>query len=359
MAPSSRPIASAKSTTGAAEAKAESKLASIPDHELDAYIADLIVQKARAKEDNTKQGDYSDDEEATAGSSGPRVPNTNKRFLASVIRNVDGHNQALLRQQAREARQEAGDERSHDSSQRETGTGSIRKKLTSSKLRGWSDDEEDAPDYDRLSRASSVASDRTSSRRSRSPELSSKMDKYFNRSESAKGAKVAEHFSNEDHDRRHRDGHRSHSRREDRHDGTSGSSSKRSREKDRKASSRRSERSGSSKDKDRGHRSSKSRSSSHREGEHSHRSDRDDNERHSSRRHREDRPDRDGELRRHSPGKRKDHDEGPRERRKVGSSHDDRPRSRRKSSSDPAKPAQSPPPKKVREWDLGKESLAF
>lgn len=136
-----------------------SSLASIPDHELDAYIADLIVEKSKSTEAQTSGVGHSD-----AKTSEPRVPNTNKRFLASVIRNVEGHNQVVLRQQA--AREDRGFEpQAQDSHASRVGEGSSSREpdTSSSKLRGWSDDSTDRRDRrerDRSDRQSDRQSDR-------------------------------------------------------------------------------------------------------------------------------------------------------------------------------------------------------
>ncbi|KAJ1033386.1 hypothetical protein NDA13_001377 [Ustilago tritici] len=174
-------------------------LASVPDDELDAYIADQIVQRSRAKEaSSNKGGTHSNayDDAETAGLSRSRVLNTNKKFLASVITNVEGHNQALLRQQAREAERAARrDANSRSRSPAPTGDG------PSSKLRGWSDEDNDA-----LS-SSHTLEDGASRRRSESPGLSGKMDRYFD--ESASKSEEAE-------SKRHSDEHSKDKLRDDR-----------------------------------------------------------------------------------------------------------------------------------------------
>ncbi|SJX61250.1 uncharacterized protein SRS1_10237 [Sporisorium reilianum f. sp. reilianum] len=273
-------------------------LASVPDTELDAYIADLILQKSKAKQARSHhQGmaAYLDDDDT---SSAAKVPSTNKRFLASVIRNVEGHNQALLRQQARE-------ERSPSASDKRTGTD---RDEGPSRLRGWSDDEEDASDGRSAGRSTGNGEDGLG--------LSSKMDKYFEEgSERARGEARA-------------DSHR----RSDRHASTKSSSSRhreRSPHESRrdKSKSSRDDRSSRRSEDARSHRSSSTHKSSERH--HSHRS---------SHTERQDGSD----------------DERRRRKRKDNSEHRHREKDRKRSASPPTQP-----PKKAREWDLGKESLAF
>lgn len=62
----------------------------IPDEGLDEYVTKLILQQAKAQKHQDEAGPS-------------KAPPTNKHFLASVIRNVEGHNSALLRQQTVEA----------------------------------------------------------------------------------------------------------------------------------------------------------------------------------------------------------------------------------------------------------------
>ncbi|KAF6767340.1 hypothetical protein PSEUBRA_004113 [Kalmanozyma brasiliensis GHG001] len=135
-----------------------SKLASVPDAELDAYIADLIVRKSKTRHTGDS---VPDDVESSSAPS--RVPNTNKRFLTSVIRNVEGHNQALLRQQEREVEREARRAKREHAGE-------------SSRLRGWSDDER------------SPSSSSTKPQGEDGP--SSKMDRYFDEAPS-EGARTS------------------------------------------------------------------------------------------------------------------------------------------------------------------------
>ncbi|GAK63077.1 uncharacterized protein PAN0_002d1279 [Moesziomyces antarcticus] len=137
--------------------KAGSELASVSSEDLDTYIAELIVQKSRTKQASADQrgiASYLEPDDAAAA----RVPNTNKRFLASIIRNVEGHNSALRRQQQRSEQRSAPSSRAERSG--------------SSKMRGWSDDERDPEEKARSGR-SDVQLERFGE------EMSSKMDKYF------------------------------------------------------------------------------------------------------------------------------------------------------------------------------------
>ncbi|GAC72604.1 hypothetical protein PANT_7d00185 [Moesziomyces antarcticus T-34] len=185
--------------------KAASELASVPSEDLDAYIAELIVQKARTKQAHADERGVASYLEP-ADTEAARVLNTNKRFLASVIRNVEGHNSALRRQQQR------SEQRSASSSRAES--------AGSSKMRGWSDDERNTEEKARYGR-SDVHSE------SSGEGMSSKMDKYFEeacsdsesrQSQRRSGAKDDKHSSSRK--RRHdiersseRDGRRSSSHR--------------------------------------------------------------------------------------------------------------------------------------------------
>ncbi|KAL7418389.1 hypothetical protein Q5752_006847 [Cryptotrichosporon argae] len=93
--------------------------ADISDADLDAHVARLLADEARAKESQWGElglGAFLRREQRD--SPDPSVPKPNKRFLASVIRNVDGHNASLLRAQAESAqgaRNEFEDARRGDS----------------------------------------------------------------------------------------------------------------------------------------------------------------------------------------------------------------------------------------------------
>ncbi|SPO21708.1 uncharacterized protein UTRI_01191_B [Ustilago trichophora] len=345
--------------------EATSTLASIPDQELDAYIAELILQKSRAKEARSQTqgiGAYLQDDQAVAKDEA-RVPNTNKRFLASVIRNVEGHNQALLRVQAREAERAVRyGERNGDStmgknkdSVRTDMEVSRRSKVPSSKMRGWSDDELEENDgrtsYTSCSNAGR-AEDRTS------PEISSKMDPYSNEPVSPLQQATTESTSDNaalssSHRRRaesrskpRRDEDRKHSNRhvsdgDSRHGTSQASPTSKSRE-HRHGSDHR-DRTSSRDDK-----SNRRNKDDYHSNKRKDRNDHHDNEQ--SKRHREERED--GSTSRRKERK-LDHKSS---RKHVRSSNRD------KASRSDTKRSASPgthPPKKVREWDLGKESLAF
>ncbi|CDW99411.1 hypothetical protein, partial [Sporisorium scitamineum] len=144
-------------------ARAGSSLASVPDDELDAYIADLILQKSKTKEIRSHHegiAAYLEDDANAA-----KAPNTNKRFLTSMVRNVEGHNQALLRQQARE-------ERSQSAGARRRGQDAV---AGPSRLRRWSDDEEEGNDGSSPLRAAQNQDGEGQEEFG----LSSKMDRYF------------------------------------------------------------------------------------------------------------------------------------------------------------------------------------
>lgn len=272
---------------------AASRLASIPDAELDAYIADLIVQKSKAKEPPS----YPQDD--VGSSSAARIPNTNKRFLSSVIRNVEGHNQALLRQQAREAACSHGTKRTKPS----IGTDET---SASAKLHAWSDDE---------GRSGARSPESSESPREEGMGLSSKMDKYF---DEPPEASFTAKTSGKDGQSRHRQ-----------------SSSGSSRHRERRRHSER--------DKDRPKRNRHGESEQHRSR---------------SRRKADDK----GRPHRSSHKERDDEDDDRRRRRRRREKKDeaeceDRQRSTR--DRDRKRSASPKPALKVREWDLGKDSLAF
>ncbi|WWC94919.1 hypothetical protein V866_001771 [Kwoniella sp. B9012] len=84
----------------------------ISDTDLDAHVAKLLAEEAKARELKWSElgltgllGNSLD----RNGSPDSSLPKTNKRFLASVIRTVDGHNSALLKAQAQSARDARGE----------------------------------------------------------------------------------------------------------------------------------------------------------------------------------------------------------------------------------------------------------
>ncbi|WWC64542.1 uncharacterized protein I303_107152 [Kwoniella dejecticola CBS 10117] len=101
---------------------------SISDTDLDAHVAKLLADEAKARELKWSElgltgllGTSLNRNE----SSDSNLPKTNKRFLASVIRNVDGHNSALLKAQAQAAyesrRREERGESSRSSHRKQVG----------------------------------------------------------------------------------------------------------------------------------------------------------------------------------------------------------------------------------------------
>ncbi|RGB43986.1 hypothetical protein C1646_679617 [Rhizophagus diaphanus] len=89
----------------------------ISDESLDKYVADLILKEAA-----TKNKQYNKDGLRAylphTGTPPCTLPRTNKRFLFNVVKNVDGHNQALLRKIEEEAaarRRALNRSRRHDS----------------------------------------------------------------------------------------------------------------------------------------------------------------------------------------------------------------------------------------------------
>ncbi|KAF8324111.1 hypothetical protein DL93DRAFT_2162195 [Clavulina sp. PMI_390] len=80
---------------------------SVQDEDLDRYVREMIMKEAKQSEDK-----YKGQEGFKAYLPTPEVniPKTNKRFLHSIIRNVDDHNTAVLREQAKAA-EEAREQR--------------------------------------------------------------------------------------------------------------------------------------------------------------------------------------------------------------------------------------------------------
>ncbi|RSH91913.1 hypothetical protein EHS25_009283 [Saitozyma podzolica] len=105
----------------------------ISDADLDQHVAKLLADEAKAREVKWSElglGAFlGGDRGSGRDSPDPSQPKPNKRFLASVIRTVDGHNSALLRAQAeaaRSARQERGDDvTSSSGSSRRGGAGRL------------------------------------------------------------------------------------------------------------------------------------------------------------------------------------------------------------------------------------------
>lgn len=72
----------------------------VPDDELDAYITEMILAEARANEEAYARRGPAAEAFASASARSAPPARTNKRFLATMIRSVDAHNQ---RQEASEA----------------------------------------------------------------------------------------------------------------------------------------------------------------------------------------------------------------------------------------------------------------
>ncbi|KAL1408558.1 hypothetical protein Q8F55_005371 [Vanrija albida] len=110
----------------------------ISDADLDAHVAKLLA--AEAKANDAKWSELGLGAFLGSGSSGrdspdPSLPKPNKRFLASIIRNVDGHNTALLRQQAESARDARRAREPAASSSRRATPGSAASRLFGGALR--------------------------------------------------------------------------------------------------------------------------------------------------------------------------------------------------------------------------------
>lgn len=115
------------------------------DEDLDRYVAELLAKEAREGKDVSNIGTSSI---AFGSNSGPsKVPATKKRFLASVLRNVDQHNAHVIASLAKEAargqeERERQQIRRAESSSSSTST-RRESKAGPSRLRGWEDDEPD------------------------------------------------------------------------------------------------------------------------------------------------------------------------------------------------------------------------
>ena len=337
---------------------AKSGLASVPDDELDAYIADLILQKSRATEARSQTqgiGAYLTDEvvgQSTVSNQGP-IHNTNKHFLASVIRNVEGHNRALLRQQIREAERAARDSQpiTESSSAMTNGTKttdadkaapSNSSKPSRSKMRGWSDE---SLDYDQDS-ADGVSTS------AEAVKLSSKMDKYFDAASSDRNAALPASVRPSE----HRDGEKSTRRRKeprtiDREHSNAPAHSSSDRDGIHRPTSEQTECERRRHDKERDRKSGRSRDKARHSDRDGHR-DRDRSrrsERQADHRDEHGKSSQSTSKRRDSHPKRSRHEEGSSIRHRASS------RSKQRRSASPA----AEPPRKVREWDLGKDSLAF
>ncbi|KAK8853256.1 hypothetical protein IAR55_003958 [Kwoniella newhampshirensis] len=134
----------------------------ISDADLDSHVAKLLSDEAKAREmkwselglsgllGNTIPGSNGRD------SPDPSLPKPNKRFLASVIRTVDGHNTALLRSQAQSAREARVERRGESSTSGPRRGGSGASRLFGGALRdaGRSDDRRrDGKERDRTRRS--------------------------------------------------------------------------------------------------------------------------------------------------------------------------------------------------------------
>ncbi|WVN86495.1 uncharacterized protein L203_101659 [Cryptococcus depauperatus CBS 7841] len=103
-----------RATSGIAE--------NVSDAELDVHVAKLLAEEAKAKESQWSElglsGLLGNPMLSGRDSPDPSLPKPNKRFLASVIRTVDGHNAALLKQQT-EAAEQAKQNRVPETSKRD------------------------------------------------------------------------------------------------------------------------------------------------------------------------------------------------------------------------------------------------
>lgn len=303
-----------------------SKLGSIPNSELDAYIAELIIQKSRAKQaqaDAEGIGAYLKDDHQSKTC---RIPNTNKRFLASVIQNVEGHNRALLRQQAREGVEKYAPSAKGKGKER-TGPSAA---TPTSRMRGWSDDEDSFTD--RNAEVKDVT------------DLSSKMGRHFeeqdappdqieassrpdrsNRQRRAKDEEQSAIVTKRRKNEKEARSHKCHHEREHRH----------------RPESRR------DKVAERGDKQRRPFSSSKNEPQetssHRRRSDKRGHDQRREKRH----------LRRRAPESKSEQTLCVERKDQKRSSHTNRINQRRSAS------PEARPPKKVREWDLGKQPLAF
>ncbi|KAF8327591.1 uncharacterized protein EI90DRAFT_3156138 [Cantharellus anzutake] len=72
----------------------------VSDQDLDRFVADLILKEAKEAEDKYKGKEGIRAYLPHTGLPEGNLPRTNKRFLSSIIKNVDDHNASILRAQA-------------------------------------------------------------------------------------------------------------------------------------------------------------------------------------------------------------------------------------------------------------------
>ncbi|GMK56566.1 hypothetical protein CspeluHIS016_0304060 [Cutaneotrichosporon spelunceum] len=131
---------------------AASVSAEISDADLDAHVARILAEEAKANDSKWSElglGAYLRREQSR-DSPDPSAPKPNKRFLSSIIRQVDGHNNALLRQQAEAARQA---QRAREPERKARGDGKAgANRLFGGALRGLGDRERKVSRSDRRER---------------------------------------------------------------------------------------------------------------------------------------------------------------------------------------------------------------
>ncbi|WVW86206.1 hypothetical protein I302_108248 [Kwoniella bestiolae CBS 10118] len=204
----------------------------ISDTDLDAHVAKLLADEAKARELKWSElgltgllGNSLD----RNGSPDPSLPKTNKRFLASVIRTVDGHNSALLKAQAQAAR----DARGGGESSRSSGAGS---RLFGGALRDMG--------RNGVGSGSGKGKERErveSSRRHRDEDARDRRSRRYDEDRDDRGLRRSRRDRDDDHDRyrsrdRSRNGHRPRSRSRDRNEDRSRDRSRDRQRKDEKQS---------------------------------------------------------------------------------------------------------------------------
>ncbi|KAG8901859.1 hypothetical protein FRB99_005036 [Tulasnella sp. 403] len=77
--------------------------ANVPDADLDRHVTDLILNEAKQQEEKYLGKDGIRAYRPDTGLSESSLPKTNKRFLTSIIKNVDDHNASVIQNQAKAA----------------------------------------------------------------------------------------------------------------------------------------------------------------------------------------------------------------------------------------------------------------
>ncbi|CAK9783277.1 hypothetical protein CC85DRAFT_282016 [Cutaneotrichosporon oleaginosum] len=160
--------------------------AEISDADLDAHVARILAEEAKANDHKWSElglGAYLNREQGR-DSPDPSAPKPNKRLLSSIIRQVDGHNNALLRRQA-EAAQQARRAREPERKPRGDGKAGANR-LFGGAMRGLGDRERkpsrsDRRENDQSERSQREVNKREVNRRDRSQERNRNSDSHRDR----------------------------------------------------------------------------------------------------------------------------------------------------------------------------------